>query len=91
MTVTVSLRANQTVPLTWAQTDSNFSVLAAGINAVGNSISPQGGTTGQRPTLATTPSVVLWQQYFDTTINQQITCVQTLPSIVWKNAAGAIV
>lgn len=79
MTVAVSLRQNQSSPLTWGQVDTNFSNLAAAANTV----VPMGGTTSARPA-----SPILYQQYFDTTLGLPIWCSQATPSIIWVNAAG---
>jgi len=78
MTVTVSLRQNQSTSLSWAQVDNNFIELATAVNATA-----QGGTTAQRPVVP-----VLFQSYFDTTLGIPITCSQITPSIIWVNGAG---
>jgi hypothetical protein len=79
MTVTVSLRANQSSSLSWAQGDANFSNLANAVNAV---LPPSGGTTAARPALP-----VLYQPYFDTTLGLPIWCTQVSPAI-WVTASG---
>jgi hypothetical protein len=86
MTVTVYLRANQSAALSWNQVDSNFSALAAQVNtnttAIANLSASAGGPTSGRPATPT-----LYQQYYDTTINNLITCVQVSPPL-WNNAFG---
>lgn len=83
MTVSVSLRGNQSSPLTWAQVDNNFLNLANAANAV---VQPSGGITASRPSMP-----ILYQYYFDTTLGFPVWCSQIVPSIVWVNAAGVVV
>jgi hypothetical protein len=86
MTVTVYLRANQSAALSWTQVDGNFSALAAQVNANTTAIAALGGAAGG-PTSGRPNPPALYQQYYDTTINNLITCVQVSPPI-WNNAFG---
>lgn len=74
----------------------NFRVvtIGTGLSYAGGTLSTtaiQGGTTAQRPTLASTPPVKQFQLYFDTTLDQPVFVSQISPSIVWVNAAGVVV
>jgi hypothetical protein len=88
MTVTVYLRANQNAGLSWNQVDSNFSTLAAQVNAnteaIANITSNAGGSV--RPA---TP--LLYQSFFDANLGQPIWCTEISPSVVWVNSAGVTV
>jgi hypothetical protein len=76
MTISLSLRQNQSTDLTWAQVDGNFIALAGAIGV-------NGGSTAQRPV-----SPLLYQSYFDTTLGIPIVCSQITPSVIWVNFAG---
>jgi hypothetical protein len=96
MAVTVYLRANQNNALTWNQVDSNFSTLAAQVNANTTAIANIGAATGG-PTSGRPASPTLWQVYLDTDLGSvaghavPIWCTQITPSIIWCNSSGVSV
>lgn len=63
------------------------SVAITGGNINGVEIASTRGATGARPS----PPPFLGCQYFDTTLNQPIWCVEVTPTPTWVNAAGVSV
>ena len=80
MSVTVSTRAAQASPLSWAQVDANFTALANAINVP----TFAGGPTSARPSV---PSI--YQVYVDTTLGFPVFCTVVSPA-TWVNAAGVV-